>query len=184
MTAVNRTPPPDELREQIYYKDGALYFHEGHDKRYKRNQGKPIGYRTKDGYLRVRLTVNGAIRAYLVHRLIYWLEKHDWPVSIDHKDRNRSNNLIDNLKPATLLENNRNTSIRKDNATGYTGVERYGSKYKVKIKLDDRAYVICGYESLEAAALARDILAKIFFGDFARFGILDNAALKVGGITI
>lgn len=40
----------------------------------------------------------------------------------DHKDRNRLNNLTDNLRVATYSENVYNSSIRSDNTSGHTGV--------------------------------------------------------------
>ena len=76
-----------------------------------------------DGYTRIRLTVNGKYRSYQAHRLA-WLYVHgDLPeYEIDHINRNRTDNRLANLRPATSAENKRNVPARKTNKSGYKGV--------------------------------------------------------------
>lgn len=72
-------------------------------------KGKIAGSVNRDGYLRVRVEKV----EYMVHRLVWKLVKgEDIPTGsyIDHIDRNRQNNRIENLRLATDLtnQNNRN----------------------------------------------------------------------------
>lgn len=72
-------------------------------------KGQIAGSLNRDGYLRVRVKSV----EYMVHRLVWKLVKgEDIPdgLYIDHIDRNRTNNRIDNLRLATDLinQNNRN----------------------------------------------------------------------------
>ena len=167
----NPTPPPDELRDYLYYEDGHIY---------RTDTKARVGCLNGNGYF----CFTYQRRTYLVHRLIYWLHTGEWPQVVDHKSRNKTDNHIENLQAATQTQNAFNNTLRTDSTTGYTGVEKRGDRYNVSIKIDGKRYYLYGYKSLEAAALARDILAKIFYGDFARYGIAENAALKVGGVTI
>ncbi|EAQ0500014.1 hypothetical protein CTP45_24605 [Salmonella enterica] len=171
-TRYNPTPPPDELRDYVYYEDGHIY---------RTDTKARVGCLNRNGYF--CYTYQG--RTYLIHRLIYWLHTGEWPEVVDHKSRIKTDNRFENLQAATQSENACNNTLRKNSSTGYTGVEqRPGGKYSVSIIIEGKRYYIYGYESLEAAALARDILIRLFYGDFARYGIAENAALKVGGIMI
>mgnify|MGYP003663718592 CR=1 FL=1 len=60
----------------------------------------------KDGYRQTK--IKG--KHYLTHRLIWLMHKGKFPDNtIDHKDRVRANNLIDNLRDVTQGINNQNT---------------------------------------------------------------------------
>ncbi|END3518153.1 HNH endonuclease [Escherichia coli O13/129/135:H4] len=171
MKRYRQDPPPDELRDHVYYDDGHIY-RVGTESR--------LGCLGKNGYY--NFTYKG--RTYLVHRLIYWLHTGEWPEVCDHISRDKTDNHIENLRPSTDAENSRNNSLSETNSSGYTGVEERDGKYNVFIRLEGKRYGIYGYKNKEAAALARDILCKLFYGDFARYGIAENAALKVGDKVI
>lgn len=87
------------------------------------NPGNVAGVLSSEGYLVV--TVNNF--GYLAHRLAWAFVHSCWPDhQIDHKNRNRTDNRICNLRPATETQNRENISLRKDNTSGYRGV--YWSK--------------------------------------------------------
>lgn len=57
---------------------------------------------------------------YLVHRVIWLLVKGVWPADqLDHVDKNRLNNRVENLREASNRSNHHN---RTDNTTGFVGV--------------------------------------------------------------
>jgi hypothetical protein len=70
----------------------------------------------------IRVSVNG--QRYLVHRIIWVLEKGYCPIDleIDHIDGNPFNNRIENLRLATSKQNQRNRSKNINNKTGVHGV--------------------------------------------------------------
>ncbi|EHV3815219.1 HNH endonuclease [Salmonella enterica] len=169
----NQTPPPDELREMLYYDDGELYwfpsFYRG------RRTDKPLGSLDSDGYKRTRLKVDGVYRDYKLHRLIYWFETGDWVPMLDHKDRNRLNNRIENLQPSDPKANAHNQGIPKNNTTGFLGVRKQiNNKYGFTITIEGKNHCFGGYIHPETAALARDIAARLLYGKQAYLNILDK----------
>ncbi len=50
--------------------------------------------------------------------------------TIDHDDRNKQNNCIDNLLDVTLEENARNTGLSKSSTTGYKGIHFFKADRK------------------------------------------------------
>ena len=94
---------------------------------------------------------------WLAHRLI-WLYEHGYfPEFIDHKDGNRLNNRLGNLRSVTRTENNRNLTIRHDNKSGFTGVSWYKNYSKWRICIGHQGKNInLGYrDSLEDAIALR-----------------------------
>lgn len=70
------------------------------------------GCKLMDGYMQGQINK----KRYLVHRLVadtFLLNLKGKP-QVDHKDRNRSNNCVDNLRWATPSENQRNRSATDD----------------------------------------------------------------------
>jgi hypothetical protein len=80
---------------------------------------------SKNGYIVCRLNK----KLYKFHRLIYKGHNIDWDIndtkrdnSIDHVDRNPSNNTIKNLRIATNSENGCNKTKQKNNESGETNI--------------------------------------------------------------
>lgn len=88
---------------------------------------------------------------------------------VDHKDRNGLNNLEKNLRPATKQENSFNQRIRCDNTSGFRGVVRQNKtgKFEAHIRLSGKRKHLGTFTTPEEAARARDISAKVLFGQFA-----------------
>lgn len=68
-------------------------------------------------------------KRHYVHRIIW--EMHHGPIPkgmcIDHINGDGRDNRIDNLRVATLSENQRNRAVNKNSSTGITGVCRHGN---------------------------------------------------------
>ena len=61
---------------------------------------------------------------YVLHRIIYQMHYGDLKTDevIDHIDRNKQNNKIENLRKVDVFINNQNQGNRKNNTSGYKGV--------------------------------------------------------------
>lgn len=69
----------------------------------------------KDGYLRFNTSVDGRHKTLLVHRLmaLTFFEEPKKDKVVDHIDRDKTNNCIENLRYASFAENIRNSSRHK-----------------------------------------------------------------------
>lgn len=77
------------------------------------------GTKLSTGYYSVSL--NG--KNYFAHRVVWALINGDIDKEIiDHKDKNRSNNKIENLRVVTSSVNGKNSSLKRHNKTGFIGV--------------------------------------------------------------
>lgn len=62
-------------------------------------------------------------RIYKRHRLIYKAFNSSWDITdpkqvIDHKDQNKANNSLSNLREAVVSQNNHNRTVQKNNKVG------------------------------------------------------------------
>lgn len=70
---------------------------------------KKVGNIKSTGY--ARLKVKG--KEYFMHHLVWFYHKNYWPIEIDHIDRDKLNNRIENLRECSRSENQKNRSISK-----------------------------------------------------------------------
>tara|TARA_R110000796_G_scaffold239324_1_gene359996 strand:- start:46 stop:531 length:486 start_codon:yes stop_codon:yes gene_type:complete len=88
-------------------------------------------------YLYVGLTKNRKRIKYKIHRLlaIQYIPNHYNKTQVDHIDRDRLNNSLDNLRWATASENAENRGMRSDCKTGIKNIHfaESASKWVFKI---------------------------------------------------
>lgn len=95
------------------------------------------------------------------HRVVWALHHKTFPLLwLDHIDGDKENNNITNLREVSYKDNNKNSTLRKDNKTGYTGVTLKGHKYVATIRdLEGVQLQLGSFSSLEEAVNAR-VLAE------------------------
>lgn len=130
--------------------------------------GKPAGCVGKQyGYPIIRLYD----RLYQAHRLV-WLHVHGaWPLDVlDHIDGNPTNNRLENLRPATRAENNRNRAKQGGKTSALKGVswDRRAGLWFAQIMLGRRTYHLGHHDTEEAAHAAYCAAADRYHGAFAR----------------
>lgn len=116
MTTKYENITPELLHELFEYRDGELYRKTKSHTRAK--IGERVGVITPQGYVQVGIKY----RYYSAHRLIFLMHHNYLPDLVDHIDRNRANNRIENLRDATSTVNNQNRSDNKNNTSGVRGV--------------------------------------------------------------
>ena len=144
------------------YQDGFLFWKETAPARVR---GKMAGFVQSKGYQQIR----HAGKAYFVHVIIW--EMHNGPSNliVDHRDRNKQNNLISNLRLATKSQNEANTPPRSTNTTGYKGVVKSacGKKFRAILSVGDKQQHIGMFDTAESAASAYNKVAYEIYGEFA-----------------
>lgn len=111
------------------------------------------GYES-NGY--IQITIDS--KHYYVHRLA-WLFTHGYMPEndIDHIDRDKANNRLDNLREVSQTCNNRNTGNPRDNTSGVKGVywHRQRNKWRAQICINGKKKHLGYYENFDDAVRAR-----------------------------
>jgi len=120
------------------------------------------------GYKRVCINY----RTYLQHRIIFLWCHGFLPETVDHINRVKTDNRIENLRAATRSENSVNKSIdRASCSSAFRGVSRFRKKWRANISIANKSVYIGSFADERSAAIAYNEKALSVFGDFA---VLNN----------
>ena len=153
------------INERLEYKDGDLYWRVNRGGKAKVGT-KAGAYSTSDGYIYV--SIDGKKQA--APRLIFLLLKGYLPEEIDHIDRNRTNNKIDNLREANHAQNMFNCSKHISNTSGIKGVSWCDTtkSWQARIRVGKGNRISVGYfKSLDKAEQAMKIARLQYHGVYA-----------------
>jgi hypothetical protein len=123
----------------------------------KREMKNGVG---NQGYLRLTLTNEGKHKTLKLHRLLgkAFIDGEDATHNtIDHIDRNKLNNSLDNLRWATKSEQNINKEQRPSK-TGeqYITLKKQSLTYQVQIRLNRKTVYMKNFKTMEEAIIGRD----------------------------
>jgi|FLMP01.1.fsa_nt_emb hypothetical protein len=154
----------DMLHELFEYRDGDLIRKVSTSS--NAAAGKIAGHVRRDGYRDIR--ING--KSYLTHRLVFLMHNGYLPKQVDHIDNERSNNRIQNLRPATNSENLWNQSISSNNASGFKGVSwrKDKKRWGVYVRKDGKGHWGGLHDTPEEANEAAMKLREKLHGEFVR----------------
>lgn len=112
-------------------------------------------------------------KRHFAHRLAWFYVHGVWPTDqIDHINRDRDDNRLANLRPATASQNIANRAVSQNNIAGFKGVGcRVGGKeprYRARIRVNGRLIHLGDFKTPEAANEAYADAATLHFGEFAR----------------
>lgn len=112
-----------------------------------------------EGYDTVNLCKNGKVKQHLVHRLIAqaYLEKYSEDLQVDHIDRNRQNNKLENLRIVTSQQNHFNITKVK----GYY-LNKKAKKWHAQIMLNRKHKHLGCFDTEQEARDAYLEAKKIF----------------------
>jgi hypothetical protein len=131
----------------IYCEDGRLLWAENYGPRARK--GCEVGSTDTHGYRQVN--IDGSM--VLVHRVIWYMHHGTFPEQVDHINRDRRDNRIENLRASNNTLNTQNSGIRKDNKSGTPGVHLgKDGKWRVRIRVNGKRIHLGSYHNLNEAS--------------------------------
>lgn len=124
-----------------------------------RRMGRVAGTTSRLGYIMILIDGMG----YISHRLAWMYMYGYWPLEIDHLNRIRNDNRIENLREVSHRDNCRNMNLSIANTSGHHGVHWMGvyKKWQVRINTDEgRVYCGCFDTLLDAVACRKRMEKK------------------------
>jgi hypothetical protein len=122
------------------------------------------------GYIHISLKLNKVEYKKLVHILVAsaFIPNPENKLFVDHIDNNRSNNSVNNLRWATLVQNNQNKELYKNSKSGVKGVffDKHAKKYRAQITVDGIQIHLGLFANIEDAKQVRIKRANEAFGIF------------------
>lgn len=145
---MRRSPAPtltaERFRSMFSY-DQATGIFTSKRKTCQKMPGDPVGALRPDGYLQIY--IDGI--THLAHRLAFLYMTGSWPADlVDHINHIRADNRWLNLREADSAINVQNTSVN------HSGVERRGSRYRVRIRVRREILTIGNFPTEELAKAA------------------------------
>lgn len=115
----------------------------------------------------VTTTLQNPRRTMTLQRFLLNPPKNRW---VDHIDRNKCNNTLDNLRIATYSQSNMNKRKIFNATSKYKGVSwhKRDNQWRAYIKINGKVRNIGYFRNERHAAIAYDLWAKELFGDFAK----------------
>jgi len=135
--------------------------------------GRVLGNLSPSGYLRISVDNTG----YLAHRLAWlWVYGEFPPGGLDHKDGNRVNNRIENLRLAGPENNAANKIKQPFNTSGYKGVywQKRARKWVATIRFRGKERYLGLFLDAREAARRYDQEAVILWGEYANTNAMDG----------
>jgi hypothetical protein len=111
-------------------------------------------------------------RSYLAHRLAWLYTHRQLPRKVDHKDGNKKNNRIRNLRKCTSTQNVANRKISKTNKSGFKGVSwsKSNGRWVAFIGVEGKSKYLGGFDTPELAHELYCLAADLLYGEFANHG--------------
>ena len=144
-------PPLSILHNLFRYENGTLIVNKTGKAAYT--------WACRKGYLNLRI----GKKNYAVSRVIYYMLTGEQPITVDHINRIRSDNRIENLRGATYKEQAYNRKIACTNTSGYKGVYERNGRFRAQIRDNDGKKISLGtFPTAEEASREYEKAASLY----------------------
>lgn len=171
MRHIKPLPSLETLIKYLSYdpETGVLSWNEGLTYAKQRPAGKAAGTMSKGGYLMTSIER----KMYANNRIAWKMHYGEDPVGVvDHRDGDKTNNRISNLRDASQGMNACNATRRSDNTTGYKGVvySKWRGCFLVNLKVNGVKVKSPDFKTPEAANDYVVSMREKLHGEFACHG--------------
>lgn len=161
-------PPLEELKRLLSYDPETGVFVWASKPSRKTVIGSIAGsIDSSTGYRRIR--VKDVM--WYAHRIAWYMQTGEDPraFTIDHINRDRSDNRICNLRLATRPQQNLNTAVHSDNTSGFRGVtfHKQNKRWQARLGINGKFKSLGLYDTKEEAAAVYREAAVAHYGEFA-----------------
>ena len=142
----------ESLKKYLTYSPDTGLFHWILASSGKTKIGDVAGCLRPDGYIKIKIFGNG----YLAHRLAWFFVHGEWPAEeIDHINRVRSDNRIENLRSILKRQQQQNMKVTTKNTSGFVGVSmRKNGKWRASIVIKKKFIALGVFDTPEEASAA------------------------------
>jgi len=155
------------------YKDGFLYCKEKTNPKSNKLQiGERVGSLTASNYFRTKINY----KEQFVHKIIFLMHYGYTPKIVDHIDGDTTNNKIENLRAATISQNQHNRSKQKNNTSGFKNVSwcKRTKKWQVNLAVNGKSIGFGRFDDIELADLVAKEVRDKYHKEFAKGFICFN----------
>ncbi len=145
-----------------YQDDGHLY------RKHKTNNGTSVG-RHFGGLHKQSGYITGKFFGYAAeHRLIFMYHHGYFPKEIDHINKDRADNRIENLRDVNRTQNKLNTTKQSNNKSQYKNVVyRPDTKqYRSWVSFEGHRINMPNFDTAKEASKYRDKVARLLHGEY------------------
>ena len=155
----------ERLNELLYYKDGKLFWKNRPSKRVK--IGDEAGSFTAEGYRQIGIDR----KMYRTHRLVFFMFNKYMPKIVDHKNRDITDNSIENLRDVSAVHSSYNRGLQSNNTSGTKGVtwNKQARKWQVQLHVDKKYKYFGCYEDRELAELVAIEATNKYHKEFSSY---------------
>lgn len=140
----------------------------------------------KDGETRYAARFNNETRTWVGMHVEVWERKNGRRVPdgycVDHENNDSLDNRYENLRLATVAQNNANRRVFKNSSTGLKGVSQRATdgKYVARITVAGKRKFLGAFDTPAEAAAAYDGAAEANYGEFAKTNFESDGVPREG----
>ena len=123
----------DNFPDYLIYPDGKVW---------SKRRKIYLKHRNTCGYKFISLCKNGKHNQFYIHRLVgqHYIRNPENKQTIDHINRDKSDNRVENLRWATMKEQCENKGMKNSNTSGHEGISYYNRDKIWTYKKEDSKY--------------------------------------------
>lgn len=153
----------DEMNEILEFDPSVNHFRWKINSKHRKNMHEIAGHHGTYGYWIITIDYKN----YHEHQLLWLYHYGEWPIhGIDHKNRIKHDNRIENLRLATTQQNSFNKGARKGSKTGEKNIYVECGKFRVRMELSGKTYSLGFFTDIQEAITTRDKWCREHHGEF------------------